>query len=359
MIHLGETISDTFSLKAVKAQKPLIRHDHRILHFAVPVTLGDKKLATLQIGFHTAEIKSTIEKLNQNISRLYYESYNTTLVKIILFSLVITLFGLLTALLSTNGFIKPIHKLVHYFKKFEEGQYGLQLNDGMSDEMGDLIQAFNRMSRSLKQTTVSKDELENIVRMRTTELAETNSALEKEITIHEETQKSLKLAKEDAENANRAKSDFLANMSHELRTPLNHIIGFTELVIGEYFGDLNNQQKEYLKDVLGSSKHLLSLINDILDLSKVEAGKLVYEPSTVFLREILENSTVMIKEKAIKNNIRLSTDLDGIPDTITADERKLKQIIYNLLSNAVKFTPENGQICLTGLIIASSPNKGL
>jgi signal transduction histidine kinase len=110
--------------------------------------------------------------------------------------------------------------------------------------------------------------------------------------------------------------------------------------------------------VLQSSRYLLSLINDILDLSKVEAGKLQYEPSTVFLREILENSMIMIKEKASKNNIVISTDLDGIPETISADERKLKQIIYNLLSNAVKFTGSGGQICLTARLIAFSPGNG-
>jgi len=135
-------------------------------------------------------------------------------------------------------------------------------------------------------------------------------------------------------------------MSHELRTPLNHIIGFTELVLDRHFGDLNETQEEYLGDVLTSSRHLLSLINDILDLSKVEAGKFELELTDVNLKEVLANSLVMIKEKAMKNGIQLSTDVYGIPEAITADERKLKQIIYNLLSNAVKFTPNGGEICL-------------
>ena len=156
----------------------------------------------------------------------------------------------------------------------------------------------------------------------------------------------LKQAKERAESANLAKSEFLANMSHELRTPLNHIIGFTELVVDKTFGDLNEVQEEYLNDVHHSSKHLLSLINDILDLSKVETGKQELELTEVNLKEILENSLIMIKEKAMKHGIQLSTDIDGIPQTIEVDERKLKQIMYNLLSNAVKFTADGGKIHL-------------
>ena len=159
------------------------------------------------------------------------------------------------------------------------------------------------------------------------------------------------LKKEAAEEANRAKSEFLANMSHELRTPLNHIIGFTELILDKNFGDLNEVQEEYLTDVHISSNHLLSLINDILDLSKVEAGKLELELSEVDVKPLLERSLVMVKEKALKHNITLSTNLNGIPESIRADERKLKQIIYNLLSNAMKFTPDGGEVSVSAQMI--------
>jgi signal transduction histidine kinase len=163
----------------------------------------------------------------------------------------------------------------------------------------------------------------------------------------------LKIAKKEAEEglqakvANKAKSEFLANMSHELRTPLNHIIGFTELVVDGQAGELNETQAEYLGDVLGSSRHLLSLINDILDLSKVEAGKLQLEVADVLLPALLQNSFTMIKEKAMKHGIRLHTAIDGIPERIRGDERKLKQILYNLASNAVKFTPDGGVVTLS------------
>jgi len=164
----------------------------------------------------------------------------------------------------------------------------------------------------------------------------------------------LKMAVDKARESDRMKSEFLANMSHELRTPLNHIIGFTELVVDKNFGDLNETQEEYLTDALHGSKHLLSLINDILDLSKVEAGKLELQLSDVKLKMILENGLIMITEKAMKHHIKLSTHINGIPETIRADERKLKQVMYNLLSNAVKFTPDGGEIRLVADLTDSS-----
>jgi PAS domain S-box-containing protein len=165
-----------------------------------------------------------------------------------------------------------------------------------------------------------------------------------------------KRAQEISDRANRAKSDFLANMSHELRTPLNHIIGFTELVIDRHFGQINSVQEEYLNDVLGSSRHLLSLINDILDLSKIEAGKMVFNPAEVRINSVLATSFNMIREKTIKHKIQLTSEIGPMPKKIKADERKLKQIMYNLLSNAAKFTPDSGQIHVTAQCI--SAHKG-
>jgi signal transduction histidine kinase len=175
------------------------------------------------------------------------------------------------------------------------------------------------------------------------------SAIEKQQTYEE-----MLLTKERAEQASRAKSEFLANMSHELRTPLNHIMGFTDLVLSRSFGELTAEQEEFLKDVLGSSRHLLSLINDVLDLSKVEAGKMQLELSAVPIRELLENSLVMVKEKSLKQAIRLSVELDGLPELVQIDERKLKQVVYNLLSNAVKFTPAGGEVRLGAKVVEAS-----
>ena len=146
------------------------------------------------------------------------------------------------------------------------------------------------------------------------------------------------------EVANRHKSEFLANMSHELRTPLNAIIGFSEVLLQGIFGDLNDKQREYLEDVLTSGKHLLSLINDILDLSKIEAGRMELELSTFSLRAALESGLVIVRERAMRHGITLTSVIPSDLPTIEADERKVKQILYNLLSNAVKFTPDGGRV---------------
>ena len=145
------------------------------------------------------------------------------------------------------------------------------------------------------------------------------------------------------EIAGRHKSEFLANMSHELRTPLNAIIGFSEVLLQGMFGELNAKQREYQEDVLSSGRHLLTLINDILDLSKVEAGRVELELSEFSLPAALDNGVTMIRERASRHGIRVAVDCDGV-DLIVADERKVKQIVANLLSNAVKFTPDGGQV---------------
>ena len=146
------------------------------------------------------------------------------------------------------------------------------------------------------------------------------------------------------EVANKHKSEFLANMSHELRTPLNAIIGFSEVLLERLFGDVNEKQVDYLKDIHSSGRHLLNLINDILDLSKVEAGRMELEPSTFDLPSAIANAMALIRERAQRHGIALGMDVDPALSDIVADERKLKQILLNLLSNAVKFTPDGGRI---------------
>jgi signal transduction histidine kinase len=146
------------------------------------------------------------------------------------------------------------------------------------------------------------------------------------------------------ETANRHKSQFVASMSHELRTPLNAIIGFADVLQEQLFGPLNVRQQRYVQHIAGSGRHLLALINDILDLSKVEAGRMELELAPVALGELLENGLTMLRERATRHGIELHLQLDPRIACVQADERKLKQIVFNLLSNAVKFTPDGGRV---------------
>jgi GAF domain-containing protein/anti-sigma regulatory factor (Ser/Thr protein kinase) len=148
------------------------------------------------------------------------------------------------------------------------------------------------------------------------------------------------------EAASRHKSEFLANMSHELRTPLNAVIGFSEVLLQRMFGDLNDKQEEYLKDIYASGQHLLSLINDILDLSKIEAGRMELAPAPFNLPGAVDNAVTLVKERAARHGITLQLDVDPRLGELVGDERKIKQVLLNLLSNAVKFTPEGGRISL-------------
>ena len=148
--------------------------------------------------------------------------------------------------------------------------------------------------------------------------------------------------------ADQAKSDFLANMSHELRTPLNAIIGFSELLKDGVMGDLSPEQKDATEDIFESGQHLLSLINDILDLSKVEAGMMKLELEATNFHDLLQGSLGIVREKAVAHQIRLNLEVEPDFPPVYLDARKTKQILYNLLSNAVKFTPEGGQVTLCG-----------
>ena len=152
--------------------------------------------------------------------------------------------------------------------------------------------------------------------------------------------------KQEIENTNRLKSEFLANMSHELRTPLNAVIAMSEILVEQTFGELNEKQETYIHHILDSGVHLLELINDVLDLSKIEAGQLDLQMDYFNLDELLKRSLVVIKEKAAKNSINLKFDSGATTSLVSGDMRRIKQVVFNLLSNAVKFTGEGGTVTL-------------
>jgi signal transduction histidine kinase/ActR/RegA family two-component response regulator len=156
--------------------------------------------------------------------------------------------------------------------------------------------------------------------------------------------RALEVRSAELEVASRHKSEFLASMSHELRTPLNAVIGFSEVLLERMFGDLNEKQDEYLRDILASGRHLLELLNDVLDLSKVEAGAMELALAPVDVGTVVEHCVGLMRERATSKNLELSGDVTAGLGPVNADELRVKQILLNLLSNAVKFTPAGGTV---------------
>ncbi len=202
------------------------------------------------------------------------------------------------------------------------------------------------LAQTTRVVSVEKDYSVRAVKQSEDELGLLIDGFNEMLTQIQNRDAELMASKERAEAATRAKSEFLASMSHELRTPLNAVIGFSEVLLERMFGDLNTKQEEYLRDIHESGQHLLSLINDILDLSKVEAGRMGLELTTFDLPMALDNALTLVKERGSRHGIQLALEVDDRLGDFTADERKIKQILVNLLSNAIKFTPNGGKIAL-------------
>jgi signal transduction histidine kinase len=266
---------------------------------------------------------------------------------------VVTIIGL-------NVFVvRPLHRFVretNYIAETSNLERRIEIRSG--DEIGLLAKSYNEMISALQKTQQSleatgkelrdhRDHLEELVRERTMRLQEVNGKLSEEVEERirreqdlKQTLKELAVAKEQAEVADNLKSAFLATMSHELRTPLNSIIGFTGIILRERVGPLNEEQKKQLNMVRRSSQHLLALINDVLDISKIEAGQLQMVSEPIDIRQIVEKVVQSTRPLAEGKGLGLTFEMAPDMHTIAGDPRRVEQILLNLLSNAIKFTEQ-------------------
>jgi signal transduction histidine kinase len=219
--------------------------------------------------------------------------------------------ALLLGLVLSWSIIGPIRRMDTHLATISAGDFSRHVEVSNRDELGALAANLNRMN----------DELGRLYK--------------------------------ELESVSRHKSEFLANMSHELRTPLNAIIGFSEVLGQKMFGDLNDRQAEYVEDIRSAGQHLLLLINEILDLSKVEAGKMEIDVSPVSIAEVLSSGVTMQRERASSHGITLSLEVPDDLSVINADERLVRQVVFNLLSNAVKFTPDGGFVSVSARTVDS------
>jgi signal transduction histidine kinase len=311
---LGSAPPGPFHLSSVDPKAyALLQDSHRIFYRIIGVTQGGapgsvqsilRRADTVATAF-TAEVQKLARETKARAGALVaanhtsFASSRNLLIALGAGSLAL---ALALGLLLSWSVVAPLRRTETRLDEIAEGNFSGHLAVANRDEIGALAARVNRMS----------DELQRVYR--------------------------------ELETASRHKSDFLATMSHELRTPLNAIIGFSEVLHEQMFGELNERQLAYVDDVLQAGRHLLSLINDVLDLAKIEAGKMELELSQVALPELLRSAVSMHSEQASRGDVELRLLAEPEQITINADERRLRQIVFNLVSNAVKFTPADGRV---------------
>jgi two-component system sensor histidine kinase/response regulator len=269
---------------------------------------------------------------------------------------------------GADNFIRKPYSEEYLLTRIEHVLMNQQLRRGRNIELGIVLylggqkhtinserhQILDLLISTYEQAVLVNDELQ----ARERQVIELNMRMAQHAAKLEEINREIADQNVALEQASRMKSEFLANMSHELRTPLNAIIGFSEALKDGLIGPLSDQQAEYVGDIFDSGKHLLSLIKDILDLSKIEAGKMELELEPTDIDSLLQNSLTVLKERALSHHIRLHCEAEEI-GSIKVDQRKVKQIIFNLLSNAVKFTPDGGDVALRARRVERSQLQGI
>ncbi len=281
-------------------------------------------------GWSVIVAQSANEALS-GITRLAWVALGVVIVAVIAISFI--------ALLLSKTITRPIRELAVAANRITTtGNLDEQIPITSQDEVGELSASFNGMVLALRKTRLALEhwnrELEHKVDLRTQQLTTTNEKLGQ--------------INDQLERANLHKSQFLANMSHELRTPLNAIIGFSEILQDQVFGEMNEKQLRYVNNILTSGRHLLGLVNDVLDLAKVEAGRMELHWERFSSGQAISETLTQLSPLATKKELQITSELSGGLDVISADRVRFRQILYNLISNAIKFTPQGGTIQIRG-----------
>lgn len=274
-----------------------------LVAFISPVEFKDVVAGHVLITFSRSSMYESLRDSVRNIS-------------IVTLFMIVLVIGMSFAM--SRRFSRPIHHLVEASQAVGEGNFEYRIQEQRADEIGDVMAAFNSMADGLLE--------KQRIRERSRELEALNTQLEAVST---------------------AKSKFLANVSHEVRTPINAIIGYADMLEDQRYSALTEKQLTYVENIATSARHLRDLINDILDLSKVEAGKIDLRLEPFLIRDALGATVNTVQPQVEAKRIELVLDENGCPETIVADLLRFRQILYNLLSNAVKFTPEGGQVRVT------------
>lgn len=292
------------------------------------VSFGEEiQIGSVVIAFHDGVFMETIK------ARLWTDVF------IMIICLVTVAF--FTTVMTRSIIVRPLKILLSSMHSAKLNVRPEPIKWNTNDEFGEVVQSYNLLQASQEETKIA--------------LEAVNAALQDEVSERKRIGEDLRRALIDAEYANRAKSEFLATMSHELRTPLNAISGFSEMMLGQYFGALGSEKySEYAEDIYNSSHHLLQLVNDILDLSTIEAGKLHVELEAINIDNVIDDCAPIISGVANRKSINFDIVYDASIPPIYADRRALKQILLNLLSNAVKYTPENGRVVLDIKVIGDN-----